>query len=109
MRVHGPTSYTLLLNGVERTVPFNRLRPVTSSCPVSLPSSVHDLPDPVSFSANNFVPVVPHDADDSVMSTPPLSPPVAVSPLPPPVATAVLVRRSGRIRTAPARFGDYVL
>ena len=106
VRVHGPTSYTLLLNGVERTVHFNRLKPVTSSCPVSLPSSVHDLPDPVSLSANNFVPVVPHDADDSVPSTPPISPSVVMSPLRPPVATPVLVRRSGRIRTAPVRFGD---
>ena len=109
MRVHGPTSYTLLLNGVERTVHFNRLKPVTSSYPVSLPSSVHDLPDPVSLSANNVVPVVPHDADDSVRSTPPMSPSVVMSPLCPPVATPVLVRRSGRIRTAPVRFGDYVL
>ena len=62
----------------------------------------------MSLSADNFVPVVPHDADDSVPSTPPLSLPVALSPLPPPVATPVLVRRSGRIRNAPARFDDYV-
>ena len=84
VRVNGPTSYTLSMPGCERTVHFNRLKKaVTVSGPVTLP-----LPD-----------------DDLPRCVPPLQPPSSD-----PVRTSSPVsRRSGRVRTAPARLADYVL